>query len=74
MAIDNCQYFIKDCASCKYSIASLDCQNIISSVEGCIACPNCDKSSRSVYGMCNCVKDADQTLEHCPYYEEDEDD
>lgn len=68
MAIDNCQYFIKDCSSCKYSIASLDCQRVIASIAGCTSCPNCDTSSKSVYGMCNCVKDANQTLEHCPYW------
>lgn len=68
MAINNYQYFIKDCSSCKYFIASLNCLSILRRAYGCTDCPNCDTSSTSVYGMCNCVKDADQTLEHCPYW------
>lgn len=65
MAIDNCQYFIEDCASCKYCINMCA---ITTADYGCIDCHNCDTSSKSVYGMCNCVKDADTSLEHCPYY------
>ena len=67
--MDNCEYFIKDCASCKYSVGSLDCVIVLRDAEnGCISCPNCDTSSKSVYGMCNCCKDADTSLEHCPYW------
>lgn len=67
MAIDNCQYFIKDCASCKYCIASDGCL-LTAAHYNCMDCPNSDASSKSVYGTCNCVKDADKTLEHCPYW------
>lgn len=60
-ATDNCQYFIEDCASCKYCIASDGC--IITTYDNCKSCPNCDAS-----GICNCCKDADTSLEHCPYW------
>lgn len=64
----NQEYFIDDCKSCKYLFTSGYC--LISDDDDdddtenrCANCKNNDK-----HGRCSCLKRADKTLEHCPYW------
>ena len=63
----NFDYFIKDCASCKYDIGNENCKTTKDD-----DCTNC--KHKDADGNCYCFKEANKTLKHCPYYEECEDD
>lgn len=65
---DNCGYFTKDCDSCKYGLTHTFCDDA-----KCHACPNFAPLGESGCGLCNCFRDADQTLEHCPHWRSQDD-
>ena len=59
----NQECFIDDCKSYKYLLGAEGCVALYKDDEQCTYCQNKDK-----HGICYCLKKADMTLKHCPYW------
>ena len=61
MNVDNCIKHSHDCLSCAWNFDSAGCRMY----QDCKTCPN------SHNGECNCLANANNNDEHCPYYKEE---